>query len=107
MSVLKRRHRLVTFRVANDEFQAIEASTVASGSRSISEFARLAVLRRASVEGAPRGLLSEDLTTLSGQLSELDITLRDLRAQIRKVLGSVQPENNTGSQASSHAGGLR
>jgi hypothetical protein len=37
--------------------------------------------------------LSEDLATLSKQLTDLDVTLRGLRQQIRRVLGCVQPED--------------
>ena len=98
MPMLKRRLRIVTFRVTAEEYEMLETSCNTSGSRSISEFARSAVLYRATMLNVPRGLLSEDLATLSKQLMELDQTLRDLRQQIRSVLGAVQPEDAKGTE---------
>jgi hypothetical protein len=92
MVVLKRRARLVTFRLSNEEYELWEYVCISSGSRSISEFARSAVLYRVKMLGAPQGLLTEDLATLSEQLSELDGELDKLRGRIGRVLGSVQPE---------------
>lgn len=94
MPVLKPRHRTVTFRLSNEEYEIVERSCATSGSRSVSDFTRSAVMYRANMLTIPRGLLSEDLASLSKQLTDLDATLRGLRQQIRRVLGSVQPENS-------------
>jgi hypothetical protein len=103
MPVLKRRHRTVTFRVSSEEYEALERACITLGSRSISDFARSAVMYRSAMLSLPRGLLSEDLATLSKQLTDLDVTLRGLRQQIRRVLGSVQPED---ADADDHTDGM-
>ncbi|MBV8820159.1 MAG: hypothetical protein JO022_17495, partial [Acidobacteriaceae bacterium] len=64
MVVLKRRSRLVTFRVSADEYDTLMKSCVASGARSIADFARAAALQRAQMLDAQSGTLHGDLTTL-------------------------------------------
>jgi hypothetical protein len=86
MVILKRRSRLVTFRVSAEEYEHLSNSCVASGARSISEFARLAVLRDVEAR-QPTGALSGDLATLSKELSELDVCLSEIRRRIHGVLG--------------------
>jgi hypothetical protein len=89
MVVLKRRYRLVTFRVHSGEYELMEQACMNSGARSISEFARTAVLQRIQqAENARPGTLSGDLATLSDRLTELDTSLEEMRKRIRSVLGS-------------------
>jgi hypothetical protein len=83
------RRRIVTLRVSSDEYEALRTFCSESEVRSISEFARSAVVDRVAVLSAPRGLLTADLATLSRQLSELDKLLGNLRARIHQVLGTV------------------
>jgi len=45
MSVLKRRSRIVSFRLLEDEYRALENRCVSEGIRSISDLARSAVCR--------------------------------------------------------------
>jgi hypothetical protein len=92
MAILKRRSQLVTFRVSAEEHHALVKSCMASGARSIAEFARSSVLQRAQMleakSGSLRaGSLSGDLTTLSEALGELDASLIEIRKRIRGVLG--------------------
>jgi hypothetical protein len=94
MSVLKRRSRLVTFRVSNEEFDQLKRICVSSGSRSISDFARTAVLSQTRVATAPQALLTEDLATLTSQLADLDAELKRLRGRINRILGSVGDQEN-------------
>lgn len=92
MSVMKRRTRLVTFRVSSEEYEILKQSCLDSECRSISEFARGAILKRIGASRAAHGLLSEDLSTVAAELAELEAALTNLRTRIRRVLGSVQEE---------------
>lgn len=91
MTVLRRIDRPITFRVAAEEYDLLAAACLNSGARSVSEFARLAVLQRArNMSGGPggTGVLASDLNTLSMELADLDSLLRGLSGKIRGVLGS-------------------
>jgi len=76
MTFLKRRSRLLSFRVTQEEFDDLLAACAANGARNVSDFARTALLqscsstdrRLADMEAAIerntellRGLLEEDL----------------------------------------------
>ncbi len=89
MVVLKQRYRPVTFRLHSDEYELLMKACMNVGARSISEFARTAVLQKAQqTQNERQGTLSGDLTTLSDQLGELDTSLEDVRKRIRVVLGA-------------------
>ena len=104
MAILKRRSQLVTFRVSAEEHNALLRSCMASGARSLAEFARASVLQRAQSFDARAGTLSGDLTTLSEALGELDASLMEMRKRIRSVLGpaaappeEAPPDNRNGA----------
>ena len=97
MLVMKRRSRLVTFRVSAEEHDALMRSCVASGARSIADFARASVLHTAQRMDSPTATLSGDLTTLSKSLGELDASLNEIRKRIRGVLGIPMDGNGSGS----------
>ena len=87
MSVLKTRSKLVTFRVSAEEHDTVTRWCVASGARSIADFAREAVLLKVEKLRSPASTLSGDLATLSTSLVDLDAALVELRRRIRVVLG--------------------
>ena len=95
MPVLKRRYRAVTFRVSVEEYDSFANACVASGARSISDFARAAVLHKVHTLDAPAGTLTGDLATLSATLRELDVALREVSLRIHAVLGDVAGETRT------------
>ena len=97
MLVLKRRSRLVTFRVSAEEHDALMRSCVASGARSIADFARASVLHTAQRMDSPAATLSGDLTTLTKSLGDLDVSLNEMRRRIRGVLGIPMDGNGTGN----------
>jgi hypothetical protein len=61
---------------------------MSAGARSISDFARAAVLQKMQALNTPSGTLSGDLATLSERLGGLDVSLEDTLRRIRVVLGS-------------------
>jgi len=102
MVVLTRRSKLVSFRVSEEEHEALSRSCVASGARSVAEFARTAVLQR--IQGSPPGTLKGDLSTLSRTLAELDTTLMDVHRTIRGVLGQPSVPRSRNSAAGDQKG---
>jgi hypothetical protein len=86
---------MVTLRVSTDEYEALRTFCSVSEVRSISEFARSAVVDRVAVLSAPRGLLSADLATLNVQLTELDKLLASLRVRLHHILGTVDSTTAT------------
>jgi len=97
MVVLKRRSRLVTFRVSAEEYDDLTHSCVQCGARSVADFARAAVLLKVQMLRSPSGNLSGDLTTLSKGLRDLDLILDDMRKRIHRVLGPGSTGLNAGS----------
>ena len=93
--VLKRRRRVVTFRLSEEEYATLKQGYLESDFRSISEFARAAVLERLSLAGAPEGLLVGNLTVVTRELAGLDKALTDLRDHVRRVLGIMGPEHES------------
>ena len=107
MLVLKRRSRLVTFRVSAEEHDALMRSCVSSGARSIADFARASVLHTAQRMDSPTATLSGDLSTLTKSLGDLDASLTEIRKRIRGVLGIPVDgtENRDGARARSQRAG--
>jgi hypothetical protein len=92
MAIVRRKSRIVTFRLSAGEYEALSESCTTSGARSISEFARTAVLDRSQMISGPRITITGDLTTLGKSLSDLDSVLREASTRIRKVLGTAASE---------------
>ena len=95
MTVLQKRSRPVTFRVSAEEYESLMKSCLASGARSLADFARLVVLQRAEAGDHRSGTLQGDLTALSKALGELDVALDLARKIIRDLLG---PSANGGAK---------
>ena len=91
MAVLRSRSRLVTFRLDPEEYAALRRVCLSTGARSMSEFAREAVLASVDVGNASRGTLGGDLVTLTSRLHELDKVLKSASGLIGRVLGA-EPE---------------
>jgi hypothetical protein len=90
MSITRRKVRLVTFRLSAEEYQLLFETSMATGSRSVSDFTRNAVIRQSKLSAAPRGLLSDDLATIGRELYELDGELRRLCDRIQRVMGTEE-----------------
>lgn len=77
----------MTFRLSADEYDLLKHVCMKSVSRSISDFARAAVLERMKVHGSSAMLIGDDLASISSRLLELDGALIDLSKKIGKMLG--------------------
>lgn len=88
MSVFRVRNRLVNFRVTDEEYERLRSASLASGARSLSDFARAAVLRAAARH--PRGERSEPASaSLALRVAELETALRNF---VRTERSRQQPE---------------
>jgi uncharacterized protein (DUF1778 family) len=94
MLPLKRRLHVITFRLADDEYRALNQACADSQVRSISEFAREAVLDKVRVRAAAQPLLSQDLNALTENLSSLYHDLNTVQSRIGRVLGVNGKELN-------------
>lgn len=86
MSVLKPRNRLVNFRLSEEEFESLKAACQASGARSLSDFARSAVL--AAMERVGEGEPFRGEMTL-GPLSRLGRTVETLEVRVEQILSKL------------------
>ena len=74
------------------------------GMRSLSEFVRQAVFRYALTRRTNRSLLSDDLTTVTLRLRELDKCLHELTEIIARVLGPAGEAEAEDSQKPDSSG---
>ncbi len=87
MAALRRRTRLLTIRLSSDEYEALQRVSASEGARSLSEFARLAIIEYIRSRSSERGSLAGDLTALGTQLEQIDDVIKDLSTRIERVLG--------------------
>ncbi|MBI3665297.1 MAG: hypothetical protein HY236_03585 [Acidobacteria bacterium] len=83
MAVLKRRTRMVNFRLSEDEYEYLKNMCLNEGARSISDFARAAVCRSLASHSGPQGEgLDAWVRKLNGKVEELDRAVRELAEQV-------------------------
>lgn len=100
MSVLKPRNRLVNFRLSEEEFESLKTACQASGARSLSDFARSAVL--SSMERVGEGEAVRGEVTL-GPLSRLGRTVETLEVRVEQILSMLaagMPTSSTRPESS-------
>lgn len=87
MPVLKPRNRLVNFRLSEEEYERLKASCALHGARSLSDFARAAVLRvvvPGVIPGDPDGGLAD------GRANQMDRKIHDLENRVSQLLNLVE-----------------
>lgn len=96
MSILKPRNRLVNFRLTEEEFVLLRDACMAQGARSISDFARSAVLRQADRSSAPRPAADFDMpsTQSLAELTSMMLQLQDRVGQLVQQVDAVAPSTN-------------
>ena len=79
MAVLKPRTRIVTFRLAEEEFERIKNLCVAEGARSMSDYARTSLCNSIAARGAHEdGGLDARVGRLDRKVEELDQAVKVL-----------------------------
>lgn len=89
MVVLKKRSRLVSFRVSEDEYQKLYNVCLAVGARSVSDVARQAVGRLIGFNGD----YGEDL--LAQQMRNLDRVVGQLKVKIDQLSKEVSEQERS------------
>ena len=79
------RNKLIAFRLAAEEYEAVRRHCASSGERSVSDFMRSTILNR--IATPRRSFVTGDLVTLASALGSLDSELKDLSGKISAILG--------------------
>jgi hypothetical protein len=86
--VFKNRTHAVTFRLAESEFEELSKAAVSQGARSLSDFARAAVMTQVA-NTAGSSLSREEVESIAKRLDAFDLTLKDLKAHVLQILHST------------------
>ena len=92
MPVPRPRTRLVNFRISEEEYETLRAACTRHGARSISDFARLAVLGWA-------GSTDLQATAMQWRLSSLGHKMAELEGRVGHLLGALEGRGLPGSLA--------
>lgn len=84
MAVTKPRNRLVNFRVSEDEFNSLREACESGGARSISDFARCAVLSPNSSRPEAEEILRLRLALIEEKMGEVDAKLLLIARMLRE-----------------------
>ena len=91
MAIYSPRTRLVNFRLSEDEYQTLKEAAIRQGARSISDFARGAILNSVANPRSENGGL--DLAGLDRKVTEIQGTVE----KISGFLNRPQTQAHTGS----------
>ena len=78
MTVLKRRSRMVSFRLSEEEYEGLKHICIAVGARSLSDVARDAVQQMIENGSSPRRDLSAEVELLTQRMEALDHEVKRL-----------------------------
>jgi hypothetical protein len=79
MSVSNPRTKLINFRLSEAEFLNLKAASAHFGARSLSDFARNAVIKSYSNDTDEDGLLHIRLSDLDHKVSEIETNMREIK----------------------------
>ena len=98
MAVLKRRSRIVSFRLSQEEYEAVKDTSIAQGARSISGFARAATCSFSALrDGLPEQAGETTIRTLHRKVEQLDREVRRLAHLVE--LSQTQPVGRRAASA--------
>lgn len=100
MPVFKPRNRLVNFRLSEEEFDKLRASCALYGARSLSDFARSAVMRSV-VYGLPCGEAVEE--TSEKRLAQMEGKVQDLETRLDELVKLLASLRESDASAPSSA----
>jgi hypothetical protein len=95
--IQKRRSRIVSFRLSDEEYDSLKSVTVSRGARSVSEFTRsVACNMGATGNGAEK--IEDSLRTLNDRMKALDRRIQML-TQVLEEKNSTNPTNSQEMEA--------
>jgi hypothetical protein len=106
MSVLNPRNRLVNFRLSEAEFDELKSVCLERGARSISEFARSAVLRSLGGQPTSGEADGEQVQNLERKVGTLEVRVDQLLNLI-SVAGATEPKPEMAPLQPAANGGVR
>lgn len=83
MAILKPRSKVVNVRLSAEEYENVCTASVAQGARSISDFARAAVLTRAQSNGNTS--IDGELANVNERIAELSGMLREMNQRMGRI----------------------
>ena len=104
--VFKRRTKLVSFRLSDEEYERIQGACRAEGARSISEFAR-GVLQRTATASPETNAIQQSAGGFELGTQELINTMRDLTRELGQLAALIRSDNRSELQPSPEAHDLR
>ncbi len=87
MPVLKRRNRMVIFRLTEEEYENLKAVCTVRGARNLSDFARSELLTSIEREFQAGGPLGGQLSEIDQKLAALESVVERMARLLEDVLG--------------------
>jgi Arc/MetJ-type ribon-helix-helix transcriptional regulator len=97
MAVLKRRTRIVSFRLSEDEYEQLQKTFVGKGAHSLSDFVRVALARLGNRDSDSTHERSE-LRALARRVKKLDSEVRRLTQMIDATPSDAAMEHAVGPE---------
>ncbi len=79
MAITKPRTKLVNFRLSEEEFQGLREASAQFGARSLSDFARCAVLKSSIGDSDSDGLIHVRLSDIDHKVAEIESNMRQIK----------------------------
>ncbi len=83
------RRSIVTFRLSNEEYESVKQGSEEAKSRSLSDYAREAVLRRVAMEREPH---EAEISAITANVERLSEAMREMDGKLSQIL--KQSERN-------------
>ena len=83
MAVLKRRDRIVVFRLTQEEYKRLSKACSSTGARNLSDYTRRELLEKAASTG-----------TIDGRLSTFEKKLADVQSTVRQISRTLKKLSN-------------
>ena len=90
MAVLKRRDRIVVFRLTQDEYKRLQRACTRTGARNLSDFTRGQLLDRA-LAGAWADRFEGRLSAFEKRMAELHAGVRQITRLLKQIANSNSP----------------
>ncbi len=82
MTVMKRRNRMIAFRISEEDYERVYNVCVSVGARSVSDLARSAISRLIGREPEQGDLVIRQIEGLRQQVVQLEATVQDLSGRL-------------------------
>lgn len=82
-TTFRARRSIVTFRLSSDEYELVKQASEQAKSRSLSDYARDAVLRRVASEAGPK---ETELPNITAGIERLDRAMKELDGKLSQIL---------------------